>query len=68
MDWGISTFGVMLNEKECGTMPIELPDARQLSNPVLEALRLRALRGCELGHNENKLAAIVFGTLFVILV
>jgi len=59
MDWGISTFGVMLNEKECGTMPIELPDARQLSNPVLEALRLRALRGCELGHNENKLADIL---------
>jgi transposase len=30
-------------------MAIPLPDARQLPDQVLEALRLRALRGCEMG-------------------
>ena len=30
-------------------MALALPDARELSDEVLEALRLRALRGCELG-------------------
>ena len=30
-------------------MAISLPDARSLSDEVLEALRLRALRGCEIG-------------------
>ena len=30
-------------------MAISLPDARQLSDEVLQSLRLRALRGCELG-------------------
>ncbi len=30
-------------------MAISLPDARQLPDQVLEALRLRALRGCEMG-------------------
>jgi hypothetical protein len=34
---------------EHGIMAIPLPDARELSDEVLEALRLRALRGCELG-------------------
>ena len=29
-------------------MAIFLPDARQLSDELLEALRLRALHGCEL--------------------
>lgn len=33
-------------------MVISLPDARQLSDEVLQALRLRALRGCELGFTE----------------
>ena len=33
-------------------MAIALPDARELSDEVLEALRLRALRGCELGLAE----------------
>ena len=33
-------------------MAITLPDARQLSDEVLEALRLRAIRGCELGFTE----------------
>ena len=35
-------------------MAISLPDARQLSDEVLEALRLRALRGCELGFTETE--------------
>jgi transposase len=41
-------------------MAIILPDARELSDEVLEALRLRVLRGCELGFNETELAG-VFG-------
>jgi len=39
-------------------MAISLPDARELSDEVLEALRLRALRGCELGLTEAELAAL----------
>ena len=31
-------------------MPISLPDARQLSDDALQILRLRALRGIELGE------------------
>jgi transposase len=37
-------------------MAISLPDARQLSDEVLEALRLRALRGRELGFTEADVA------------
>jgi transposase len=37
-------------------MAITLPDARQLSDEVLEALRLRALRGRELGFIEVDIA------------
>jgi transposase len=40
-------------------MAITLPDARQLSDEVLEALRLRALRGCELGLSESAVAAVL---------
>jgi transposase len=40
-------------------MAISLPDARQLSDPVLEALRLRALRGCELGYTHADLADLL---------
>lgn len=40
-------------------MAIELPDARQLSDPILEALRLRALRGRELGFTETQLADLL---------
>src|SRR5947207_3057740 len=36
---------------------ILLPDARELSDDVLEALRLRALRGCELGFTEADVAS-----------
>ena len=36
-----------------------MPDARQLSDEVLEALRLRALRGCELGFTEAEVADLL---------
>ena len=35
-------------------MAISLPDARQLSDEVLQSLRLRALRGCELGSLRSR--------------
>jgi transposase len=38
---------------------IQLPDARQLDDAVLEALRLRAIRGCQLGHTHAELADIL---------
>jgi transposase len=37
-------------------MAVPLPDARELSDEVLEALRVRALRGCELGFTEQDVA------------
>jgi transposase len=40
-------------------MAISLPDARQLSDEILEALRLRALRGCELGFSEADVADLL---------
>lgn len=40
-------------------MPLSLPDARQLSDEVLEALRLRALRGCQLGFTEEEISQIL---------
>jgi transposase len=40
-------------------MAVSLPDARQLSDEVLEALRLRALRGCELGFSESDVADLL---------
>ena len=40
-------------------MAISLPNARQLSDEVLEALRLRALRGCELGFTEADVADLL---------
>jgi transposase len=40
-------------------MAISLPDARLLSDEVLEALRLRALRGCELGFTEAEVADVL---------
>ena len=40
-------------------MAIELPDARTLSDEVLQALRLRALRGCELGLSETDVAELL---------
>ena len=40
-------------------MAVSLPDARELSDEVLEALRLRALRGCELGFTEAEVANLL---------
>ena len=40
-------------------MAIQLPDARQLSDEALQALRLRALRGVELGYSEVDLADLL---------
>lgn len=39
-------------------MSIELPDARHLSDEALQVLRLRALRGIELGYTEVELAEL----------
>src|SRR5438477_12976805 len=44
---------------EEGLMAISLPDARELSDEVLKALRLRALRGCELGPSEVQVAEVL---------
>jgi transposase len=40
-------------------MAISLPDARQLSDEVLEALRLRAIRGCQSGYTETEIAELL---------
>lgn len=40
-------------------MVISLPDARELSDEILEALRLRALRGCQLGLTETQVAQVL---------
>src|SRR5215210_61048 len=40
-------------------MPIQLPDARHLSDEALQVLRLRALRGIELGYSELDLADLL---------
>ena len=44
---------------EEGFMAISLPDARELSDEILEALRLRALRGCELGFTQTEIADLL---------
>jgi transposase len=40
-------------------MSLSLPDARQLSDEVLEALRLRAVHGMELGFTEVDIADLL---------
>jgi transposase len=40
-------------------MTITLPDARQLSDEVLQALRLRALHACQLGYSEREVAQVL---------
>jgi transposase len=40
-------------------MPITLPDSRSLPDDVLEALRLRAIRGCQLGFLQEDLAIVL---------
>src|SRR5260370_1712830 len=44
---------------EGSLMAISLPDARGLSDDVLEALRLRALHGCQLGFTEAEVADLL---------
>jgi transposase len=44
---------------EEGLMAIPLPDTRELSDEVLEAPRLRALRGCERGFTEAEVADLL---------
>src|ERR1700745_3847357 len=46
-------------KKEDIAMTLSLPDARQLSDEVLEALRLRAVRGCELGFTQSDVADLL---------
>jgi transposase len=50
---------LQLRPQEEGLMPILLPDARELSDEVLEALRLRALHACELGFTEAEVADLL---------
>ena len=38
---------------------MDLPDSRSLSDEIIEALRLRAIRGCELGYTAEEVAAIL---------
>jgi transposase len=40
-------------------MVLPIPDARELPDEVLEALLLRALRGCQLGLTEVRVAAVL---------
>ena len=40
-------------------MAVSLLDGRQLSDEVLQALRLRALKGCELGYTEMEIADLL---------
>jgi transposase len=46
-------------KKEEGIMAISLPDARRLPDEVLQALRLRALHGCEIGFTEADVADLL---------
>src|SRR5271157_447788 len=55
---GIVAICVVI-EKGGRAMAISLPDARQLSDEVLQSLRLRALRGCELGYSETEVAELL---------
>src|SRR5215469_13234314 len=50
---------MILFPTEVAVMAIHLPDARELSDEVLEALRLRALRGCELDLSEVQVAELL---------
>jgi transposase len=40
-------------------MPVELPDGRTLSDEVLEALRLRAIRARELGYTHQQIGEVL---------
>src|SRR3954453_11065488 len=58
MEWRIR-LGVEWGRKEDIAMALPLPDARQLSDEVLEALRLRAIRGCEMGFTQAQVAELL---------
>jgi transposase len=45
--------------EEVRIMAVQLPDARELSDGVLEALRVRAVRGCEMGYSEAEIADLL---------
>jgi transposase len=45
--------------EESRVMAITLPDARLLSDEVLEAFRLRAIHGCERGYTEAEVAELL---------
>src|SRR3954454_21332707 len=47
------------SREEAHLMALLLPDARELSDDVLEALRVRAVRGCELGFTEADVADLL---------
>jgi hypothetical protein len=49
----------ILADHDAVMMAIVLPDARELSDEVLEALRLRAVRAGELGLTESQVAQIL---------
>src|SRR5215216_6280006 len=40
-------------------MALVLPDTRELSDEVLDALRVRAVRGCQLGFTEADVAQLL---------
>jgi transposase len=46
-------------QMESSIMAMTLPDARQLSDEVLQALRLRAVHGRELGFSETQIADLL---------
>jgi len=46
-------------EEEEEVMGITLPDARELSDEVLQALRMRALQGCALGMKHGEVARML---------
>src|SRR5262245_33536315 len=50
---------VAFRRLEAAPRAIALPDARELSDDVLEALRWRAIRACQLGLTECQIADIL---------
>ena len=61
MDWvvGIRQRLTSAFMEGTGVMSINLPDARELTDEVLDAIRLRALHGCELGYTESEVADLL---------
>jgi transposase len=61
LDWGTINLAPPSGGREFDVMAMSfyLPDARSLTDEVLEALRLRAIRGCELGLSECTIADLL---------